>query len=102
LYEFALEGVALFIILWLYSKKPRPIGAVSGLFLAGYGSFRFFIEFFRQPDAHLMDLYLDMFSRGQILSLPMILAGIALMVWAYKYNQTYTPQATKSNKGKKG
>lgn len=101
LYEFALEGVVLFLILWLYSKKPRPIGAVSGVFLLGYGSFRFFIEFFRQPDAHLMDLYLNMFSRGQMLSLPMILGGLALIAWAYKYNPSFVPKPIKLNKGNK-
>lgn len=85
LYEFALEGVALFIILWLFSSKPRPRGAVSGLFLLGYGAFRFFIEYFREPDQHL-GLYHDFISRGQILSLPMIITGLALIVWAYRYN----------------
>lgn len=90
LYEFALEGVVLFLILWLYSRKPRPIGAVSGLFLLGYGSFRFFVEFFREPDQHI-GLYEGAFSlgisQGQILSTPMILGGIALMVWALKRNK---------------
>ena len=90
LYEFALEGVVLFLILWLYSRKPRPIGAVSGLFLLGYGSFRFFVEFFREPDQHI-GLYEGAFSlgisQGQILSTPMIIGGIALMVWALKRNK---------------
>lgn len=83
LYEFALEGVVLFAILWIYSKKPRPIGAVSGVFLLGYGSFRFFVEYFRQWDSHL-DLYLGILSRGQILSSPMIICGALMIVWAYK------------------
>ncbi|MDO6840127.1 prolipoprotein diacylglyceryl transferase [Paraglaciecola chathamensis] len=90
LYEFALEGVVLFLILWLYSRKPRPIGAVSGLFLLGYGSFRFFVEFFREPDQHI-GLYEGAFSlgisQGQILSTPMIIGGVALMVWALKRNK---------------
>lgn len=83
LYQFALEGMALFIILWWFSKKPRPMGAVSGLFLAGYGVFRFFVENYRQWDAHL-DLYMGILTRGQILSIPMIIGGIALIVWAYR------------------
>lgn len=82
LYEFALEGVALFLILWLYSSRPRPAGSVSGLFLICYGLFRFFIEFFRVPDEHLGYLALDWVTMGQILSVPMILAGVALFVWS--------------------
>jgi len=84
LYEFALEGLALFALLWLYSKKPRPMGAVSGLFLAGYGSFRFLCEFARNPDTGIFGQTALGISMGQWLSLPMLLAGIALMVWAYK------------------
>lgn len=75
LYEFGLEGVALFALLWLYSRKPRPVGAVSGLFLIGYGSARFVVEFFREPDAYLGLLSLGM-SMGQWLSLPMVLVGV--------------------------
>ncbi|HIF9184089.1 TPA: prolipoprotein diacylglyceryl transferase [Photobacterium damselae] len=83
LYEFLLEGVVLFITLNLFIRKPRPTGAVSGLFLLCYGSFRFFVEFFRQPDAQLgfFDGWLTM---GQILSTPMILLGAAILIWAYK------------------
>lgn len=87
LYEFALEGVALFAILWLFSRKPRPVGAVSGLFLLAYGSFRFLVEFFRQPDQHI-GLYGGFLSQGisqgQILSLPMIIGGLILLVWAIR------------------
>ena len=83
LYEFGLEGVTLFIILWIYSRKPRPMGAVSGAFLIGYGCFRFLVEFTRAPDDFLGLLALGL-SMGQWLSLPMILVGIAMMVWAYK------------------
>ncbi len=85
LYEFFLEGVVLFIILNLFIKKPRPAGAVSGLFLIGYGSFRFVVEFYREPDAHL-GLFSNWISMGQILSAPMILLGIGIMVWAYRQN----------------
>lgn len=83
LYQFALEGLTLFAILWLFSRKPRPMGAVSGLFLIGYGSFRFIAEFAREPDDFL-GLLAGHLSMGQWLSLPMVLAGVAMMVWAYR------------------
>jgi phosphatidylglycerol:prolipoprotein diacylglycerol transferase len=83
LYEFALEGIALFSLLWIYSRHPRPVGAVSGLFLIGYGSFRFLVEFTREPDNFLGLLSLGM-SMGQWLSLPMVLAGIAMMIFSYR------------------
>ena len=83
LYEFALEGVVLFVLLWAYSAKPRPTGAVGGLFLLGYGTFRFIVEYFREPDEHI-GLYGDLISQGQILSTPMILVGLGLIIWAYK------------------
>ncbi|HZM35605.1 MAG TPA: prolipoprotein diacylglyceryl transferase [Burkholderiales bacterium] len=81
LYQFALEGVALFVILWLYSAKPRPRGAVSALFLIGYGAFRFIAEFAREPDAFLGTLALGM-TMGQWLCVPMVLGGIALFAWS--------------------
>lgn len=81
LYQFALEGVLLFLILWLYSARPRPTGAVSAMFLIGYGALRFAAEFFREPDDFLGLLALSL-SMGQWLSLPMILAGIAMLAWA--------------------
>ncbi|AIA69965.1 prolipoprotein diacylglyceryl transferase [Pectobacterium atrosepticum] len=83
LYQMMLEGVALFIILNLFIRKSRPMGSVSGLFLICYGMFRIITEFFRQPDAQL-GLFGGLFSMGQILSLPMVLAGILMMVWAYR------------------
>ena len=83
LYEFALEGIVFFVLLWWFSSKPRPLGAVSGLFLIGYGAFRFAVEFTRQPDDFLGFLALG-WTMGQWLSLPMILAGVAMMVWAYR------------------
>lgn len=83
LYQFALEGLALFVILWLFARKPRPTGAISGLFLIGYGSFRFLAEFAREPDDFL-GLLAGHLSMGQWLSLPMIAAGVAMMVWAYR------------------
>ncbi|MDG6881570.1 Prolipoprotein diacylglyceryl transferase [Phocoenobacter uteri] len=86
LYEFLLEGVVLFIILNLFIRKARPLGAVSGLFLIGYGCFRFIVEFFREPDMTLT-LDLDIITRGQLLSLPMIIGGIVIMMVAYKKAQ---------------
>ena len=74
LYQFALEGICLFIIVWIFSKKPRPMGQVSMVFLGGYGVFRFIAEFARQPDDYLG--LLNGISMGQWLSLPMILLGI--------------------------
>jgi len=84
LYQAALEGLALFIILWLFSARPRPTGAVGGAFLVGYALFRSIAEFFREPDAHLGFVAFDWVTRGQVLSLPMLVAGVALMVWAYR------------------
>lgn len=84
LYQFALEGVALFLILWAYSRKPRPTMAVSGLFATCYGVFRFIVEFVRVPDAQLGYLAWGWLTMGQVLCVPMILGGIGLMVWAYR------------------
>ncbi|PCJ28223.1 MAG: prolipoprotein diacylglyceryl transferase [SAR86 cluster bacterium] len=84
LYEFALEGVALFAILWWFTSKPRPRYAATGLFGLGYGSFRFFIEFFRQPDFDKGFIAFDWLTMGQLLSTPMIIGGILLMVFAYR------------------
>ncbi|WP_298395716.1 prolipoprotein diacylglyceryl transferase [uncultured Azonexus sp.] len=81
LYHVALEGLALFALLWLLTARPRPTGFASGVFLIGYGAFRFITEFFREPDHGIFgQSYLV--SMGQWLSLPMILAGIALIVFA--------------------
>ncbi len=84
LYEALLEGAALFVILWIYSRKPRPTMAVSGMFLLWYGVFRFGVEFFRVPDAHLGYLAFGWVTMGQVLTLPMILLGIAFVWWAYR------------------
>lgn len=83
LYEFALEGLLLFAILWWFSRRQRAIGAISALFLMGYGTFRFLVEFTREPDANLGLLQLGL-SMGQWLSLPMMLAGIGMWVWAHR------------------
>ena len=83
LYQFALEGVALFLILWLYSRKPRPTMAVSGMFALFYGIFRFIVEFVRVPDAQLGYLAFGWVTMGQILCIPMIACGLLLIWWAY-------------------
>lgn len=83
LYEALLEGLVLFLILWWYSAKPRPYMAVSALFLLLYGAFRFFVEFYRVPDAHLEYLAFDWLTMGQVLSAPMILAGAVMLGMAY-------------------
>ncbi|MGL6072359.1 prolipoprotein diacylglyceryl transferase [Craterilacuibacter sp.] len=83
LYQFALEGLALFLILWLYSGKPRARGCVSAVFLMGYGVFRFCAEYFRTPDAGIFGQSYSI-SMGQWLSLPMIIIGAVIFVWARK------------------
>ncbi|NMP31317.1 prolipoprotein diacylglyceryl transferase [Thalassotalea sp. M1531] len=79
LYEFALEGVVLFAILYWIVRKPRTLGLASGTFLIGYGAFRTFIEFFREPDAHLGFIFSGI-TQGQILSVPMVIAGVAIIL----------------------
>lgn len=83
LYQFALEGCLLFVILWRYSARPRPPWAVSAAFLIGYGTLRFLVEFVREPDDFLGLLALNL-SMGQWLSLPMVLAGLAMLAYAYR------------------
>ena len=83
LYEALLEGLVLFVILWLYSSRPRPFRAVSGMFMLCYGVFRFAVEFVREPDEHLGYIALDWVTMGHLLSLPMILFGVFLLLLAY-------------------
>jgi phosphatidylglycerol:prolipoprotein diacylglycerol transferase len=82
LYEFALEGVVLVAIIWWYSSSPRPRFAVSGAFALGYGVFRIFIEFFREPDFGIGFIAFDWLTMGQLLSIPMVVVGIYLLVLA--------------------
>jgi len=84
LYELALEGVALFAILWWYTRKPRPAASVSALFAVCYGVFRFSVEFVREPDANLGFLAFGWLTMGQLLSLPLIAAGAGVLLWAYR------------------
>lgn len=84
LYQFALEGILLFAVLYLFSRRSRPAGAVGGLFCLGYGLLRFFVEFFREPDAHIGFQAFGWLTRGQLLCLPMMAVGIALLAYAYR------------------
>lgn len=84
LYQALLEGLVLFVLLFWFSRRQRPAGAVGGLFLALYGLFRFLVEFVREPDRHIGFDLLGWLTRGQLLSLPMILAGLLLIGWAYR------------------
>lgn len=87
LYEFFLEGIVLFIVLWVYSARRPPRLAVSGAFLVGYGVFRFFCEFFRTPDVQLGFLFSSSwFTMGQLLCIPMIILGIILLALAYQWS----------------
>jgi phosphatidylglycerol:prolipoprotein diacylglycerol transferase len=107
LYEFFLEGVVLFAILYVITRKPRSLGLASGVFLIGYGVFRTIIEFFREPDAHL-GLYFSFITKGQILSVPMILGGILIIYLGYLIQEKEAisnpkrtgNKTTPSNKGK--
>jgi phosphatidylglycerol:prolipoprotein diacylglycerol transferase len=87
IYEFLLEGVLLFTIIWLYSAKKRPRMAVSGMFLLCYGSFRIIAECFRQPDAPLGYIAFNWLTMGQLLSIPMVIAGIVLLGLTYRRKQ---------------
>jgi phosphatidylglycerol---prolipoprotein diacylglyceryl transferase len=83
IYQMQMEGLLLFVLLWLYARKERKQGQVAAAFLVGYGIFRFIAEYFRQPDAHLGLLSLGM-SMGQWLCVPMILGGVGLWAWAQR------------------
>jgi phosphatidylglycerol:prolipoprotein diacylglycerol transferase len=84
LYQAFGEGLALFALLAVYSRRPRPTAAVAGLFLVGYGCFRLVAEFFREPDGHIGFISGDWLTMGMLLSLPMVLAGLVVMVIAYR------------------
>lgn len=83
LYEALLEGLLLFAVVWTFSSRPRPVMSVSGLFLLGYGLFRFLVEFVRVPDTHLGYLAFGWLTMGQVLSLPMVALGAAMLALAY-------------------
>ena len=90
LYQALTEGLLLFLLLFIYSRKPRPTMAVSALFMIGYGSFRFITEFFRTPDAHLGFVMFDWMTKGQQLSIPMVLFGLFLIFLIKKKQQSET------------
>ena len=91
LYQVALEGVAMFCILWWYSSKPRPRYAVAGMFALLYGVFRFAVEFVRLPDAQLGYLAFGWLTMGQVLSLPLVLIGL-FWLWKSRHAPTLQPQ----------
>lgn len=91
LYEFFLEGIVLFIILWLFARKAQPKMAVASLFVLGYGIFRFAVEFVRQPDIHMGDngfIFGDWLTQGMILSFPMIVIGLVLFFFSYRLEKS--------------
>jgi len=83
LYQAFLEGLILFVVLWVFAEKPRPIGSVAGLFVLLYGIFRFVVEFVRQPDEHLSFVAFGWLTMGQLLTMPMIVVGLVTIWFAY-------------------
>ncbi len=86
LYEAFGEGIVLFGLLWLYSRKPRRNGEITALFLCCYGIIRFMIEYYREPDRHLGFIFFDWMTQGQLLSIPMIVIGISILIWLKFFN----------------
>ena len=93
LYQFALEGILLLLVLFWYSSRERPTWSVAGVFSLGYGCLRFIAEFFREPDQHIGFQALGWMTRGQLLCLPMIALGIYLIVSAYRGAAVTAPPA---------
>ncbi|EED36766.1 prolipoprotein diacylglyceryl transferase [Luminiphilus syltensis NOR5-1B] len=93
LYQFAFEGCLLFIIVAGFSRRPRPRWSVSGVFLVGYGVLRFIVEFFRAPDSHLGFVAFGWMTRGQVLCVPMVVIGLALIGFAYRARPSGHPNA---------
>src|SRR5699024_4747784 len=87
LYEAGMEGLVLLVMVWLFAGRARPRYTVSGLFLLGYGCFRFLLEFYRQPDAFLGFVAFDWMTMGQLLCVPMIIAGVLLLAIPYKFDK---------------
>ena len=94
LYQAFFEGLVLFVILWSFSRRPRPTMMISGLFLVSYGVFRFLVEFVREPDRHIGYLALDWLTLGQVLTVPMMLLGVVLIFLALRQNRLFTPHST--------
>ena len=109
LYEALLEGVVLFAVLWWFTRRPRPAMAASGVFLIGYGAARTLVELVRVPDAHLGYLAFGWVTMGQVLTLPMIVAGIGLVAMAVVRSGSSAPASPaepasrrRASKGKHG
>ena len=96
LYQAFSEGLLLFLIMWFATAKPKLAGFATGLFLIGYSSFRLCTEFFRSPDAHIGFIAFDWLTMGQLLSIPMMIAGILLLLWS-RTQQVAANPATTSN-----
>jgi len=92
LYEFLLEGILLFILVYVFSRRRRPIGSVAGLFLIGYGVARFLVEFVRLPDDHIGYLAFGWLTMGHVLTIPMLIVGGGLMAYAYRYRRMPQPR----------
>lgn len=93
LYQIFFGGICIFIVMWWYSSKPRPRMAVSGLFLTLFGCYRFFVEFFRQPDAHLNFIAFNWMTMGQLLSVPLVGFGAFLLWKAYQKSRSQEAKA---------
>lgn len=100
LYQALMEGLLLFIIVWVFSSKPRPVMSVTGLYFLGYGVFRFIAEFFRQPDSHIGTVAFDWLTMGQMLSLPLMVLGGIMIVLAYRLKLPTTPTAPPSKENR--
>ena len=94
LYQAFLEGLVLFVILFWFSSKPKPRGATAALMLICYGIFRFIVEFYREPDSHIGFDFFDWMTRGQLLSIPMILVGAVIFAWSYRLASVKTVAKT--------
>lgn len=101
LYQFALEGIVLFLLVWIYSAKPRATGAVTGMFMVGYGVFRTLVEFYREPEDGFMGILTLGVTMGQWLSLPMIVAGLGLIIWANSKSVKQEPMKQTKKKSKR-
>ena len=101
LYQAFAEGVVLFAVLWLFSRRPRPPVTTSGMFLIAYGLLRLTTEFFRTPDSQLMFVAFDWMTMGQLLSLPMVVLGLGFIYYGYQQAPVVTTTATKTRASKK-
>ena len=101
LYQAFAEGVVLFAVLWLFSRRPRPPVTTSGMFLIAYGLLRLTTEFFRTPDSQLMFVAFDWMTMGQLLSLPMVVLGLGFIYYGYQQAPVVTTTATKTKASKK-